>query len=755
MKLYVAELGSNRDPHIVEYPGATEHHRLESILYIPIPRRISVQELDSQLKAVQSQWLRAGQLVVLRLHPPAAGELLGDEVAIANLEHRLEGQPVAAAHLAPDRSLKLTSVVQSRGTLAYDEEHVLRAIRFAELHSWLDQPGVVLPPNDDFQYEGPNGCRYESFMRVGTAIQGMETLDAVSFWLQPYLTKRAVVVLDAWTINSVALNLSRYADQCGSPCEATADIECLGAYDESLEKLKRRLEAALDRAEPSAPALLISSVVSGAKLHRRLETLLHDVGFEEVHSVALYGRADSPGEIFCRPASVGRYWQKDDPKCPTGPTVQIAASTYLVEVAIEPNLERIREEHVQQARDFFESYGGMDFLTVHRDEPVEERHHMIHLDVERLMTASRFSERLDQELKELGSVSPDLILAPTHAPARALAEEVACRLGVELLLADESLLRHLPEEQKGQLRDAADILIVDDVVISGSRLMGYRNFLRRCGFLEGENPPRIHLLAGVARVPDILTIAGIEDMLDDRRLRRVETLLLPDWGKAECPWCWELEQLEAVGRSMPRTEKLEKRWKALHEVGQGLRDSLYVPWMSEGSDTLPVAVWKLGPNSIFRAQSEIDLFVGVASAVQSLRAAGGLRERQMFPLGYALDPRFWISGRYYDSAIVAAILRATRRHDIRTTQIEPGLLKGMSQRLKNRDDLRGEMVMAMARSHLPIHPEVSGNGGLLDDPSADPGLLELMRNAFERPAASRPGPASVRPAESETGVGSS
>lgn len=739
MRVYVVELGSHEDPYEAQYEGDTDDCKLDSVLYVPVPHRISVRELDSQLKAVNSKWRRAGQIVVLRLHPPFAEELLKDAVAIETLQRRLEGLPVLAAHLAPDRSPQLTPVVNGSDTPAYAPGQILEAIRFAELRSWLERPGVVLPANDDFHYEGPNGCIYDSFMRVGTAIQGMETLDAVSFWLQPYLQGNPVVVLDAWTINSVALNLSRYADHCDAPCEPVADIECLGAYDEDIEKLRLRLQAALKRSPEGTPALLVSSVVSLGNLHQRLESLIAEVGFEEVRALSLYGRTDSPGTVFCRrPADEGRYWRKDEPDCPTGPSVPIAPSTYLVEVAMEPWPARIRQEHAKQAAEFFDRYGGGNFLTVHRDEPAGERHHMIHVDVEGLMQLPQFGKRLDEEVEELVSIGPGVVLAPTHPAAAKLADKVARQLGAELVLADESDLPHLSGEKEKKLRDADDILIVDDVVITGARLLGYRNFLRRCDYVNEERLSRIHLLAGLARVSDNLAIQGIEEMVDDRsRFHRVETLLLPDWGEAECPWCWELRQLEAVGRTLPPTESLRERWHALRDTRRGLRESLFLPWMPEEVDSLPVSVWKLGPGSVFRAKNEMDLFVAVASSVQSLRAAGDLRERPMFPLSYVLNPSFWLSGRYYDPVIVAAILRATRRHDIRATQIEAELLKGMSHRLDHGDDLRGELLLAMARGHLPIHPSAMADDGLLADQRVDSGCAALVRSALEEPVTRR------------------
>jgi hypothetical protein len=687
VKILTVDIGGARKDHMTEYDSETEGCELDYVLYVPVPWHVSVRELDSLMKEIPSELRRAGELVVLRLHPGIAEELFEEEIAIGALRDRFEGLPIMIARLASNRAIELTPIGDA-DVPVHDPAQILDAIRFAELDSWLTQPGVVLPATEDFDYEGPNGYRYKRFMRVGTTIQGMETLDAVSFWLQPHLRGRPVVIHDAWTIKSVGLNLSRYAVHAGDPCEPVADVECLGGYDEDLERLHGRLKATLDRSSPGTPALLVSSVVSQGNLHRRLESVAAEAGFEEVRSVALYGSAECEGEVFCRPKAIGRYWKEEEKEgAPETPAITIAPTTYLMDVPLRPHLADIKKPDAKLAMKFFKRYEGGDFLSVHRDEPDHDRHHMVHIDVKALMREPAFSKRLDGKL---ASLRPDVVLAPKQPAAKALAIEVGRRLGLEPILVNEDELPELSDENQRRLRSASQILLVDDVVISGDRLLGYRNFLRRCGYVSAERSPEIHLLVGVARARDNLAIKGIEDMVDDwRRFHPVETLLLPDWDSTECPWCWELEMLEEFGHEAIRTERLDQRWEALLN-GQGLRRSLFIPWMREGMDPLPVPVWELGPGSVFPSSSQVEFFAGVASAVQTLRASGRLSNLQMYPLAQVLDPRFWISGRYYDSVIVAAILRATRRHDVRAEQIAPELRRGVSRRFQHNDDLQGE-----------------------------------------------------------------
>jgi len=737
MKVYVADLGSDDDPHLVESGvdglGAErpeESEELESVFYVPVSRRVSNEEIDSRLKEINPQWLRAAEAVVLRLHPPQARELLEDEDLAQALDRRLEGQPILIAHLGTDRSIELTPLREPPAR-SYDGDELIEALRSAELDSWLRRPGVVFPANHDFHYEGPNGCRYESFMRIGTAIQGSETLDAIAFWLQPYLEGGPIVVLDAWTIASVALSLSPYAERSGLPCQSPVDVECLVAYDEHPDKLAHRL-AAIRRALPGEelpPVLLISSVVSMGNLHRRLEETIVGAGFGEPRSLALYGDTGSTGTVFCRPEDIGRYWRHDQ-ECPLdSPVVPISPATYLLEVAIEPEPQRITASDAEPAWEFFKRYAGADVISVHHDDGL--RHHLLHIDVEELARHPEFVAQLETEVGKLAAKSFDAVLAPDVPAAAALARLVGDGLGIEPIIASENELSGITVEEKAKLREARRILLVDDVLISGARLMGYRNFLRRGEYVSPENPAELHLLVGVARVDDNTKLRGITDMVHgEKNFHAIEQLLLPNWGKPDCPWCWELRQLEELGGEVPITTGLEQRLKALADRA-GLRDSLFIPWVPEAEDPLPVSPWKLTEESVFHAHSQVEMFAAVASAVQSIRATGDLSERHSYPLTQVLDPKCWLTGRFYDSVIAASILRCTRRHDLRATKLDPLLLEGVEKRAAI-EDMRGELLMAVGRGHLPLDPDLIATGGILDGP-ADPGFAGMMRTALEQP----------------------
>jgi len=720
MRISVVDLSGRRDVHAVEYRENADHCSLDSVLYVSVPRRITTEELDSQLLSrIRPQWVRAAEAIVLRLHSPQSDLLLADEAVVEMLGSRFGSTPLLMAHLDMDRTVRLTELTPT--SVVYDQRQLLDGVRYAELHSWLRQPGVVLPANDDFLYEGPNGYRYQSFMRVGTAIQGTEMLDAVNFWLQPYLNGEPVVLLDSWTILSVGLNLDRYAVESGAPCSGAAGVECLCGYEEDSALLEARL-AALRGRTGDAPAFLVSSVVSSRQLHEKLERLVSGVGFD-LSSVALYGAPASEGLVFCRPPEIASFWHPESEECPQLDVVTIEPSTYLVNVTGKPKFARLTEERAKAAWGFFERYRGIDYLSVHRQED-NERHHLIHVDVDRLTELPSFEERLEKELHQLPEI--DVILSPRHRSAMDLASKVGSLIGAPRVFANEDELPGVSEEDKRLLDAARRILIVDDTLTTGTRLRVYRNFLHRCGFLSDSPPSEIHLLVGLARVDDLVLEKRIADMVDlPERFHAVETLLLPDWDDSECPWCWEQRQLDHLSSRLKPSDALERRRDALSSTAGGLRESLFIPWLDGGVESLPVSTWKLGSGSIFHVESQVELFAAVASALQRLRVAGELGEKYEFPFARVLERQAWLEARFYDPVITAAFLRATKRHDLRAFTIEPELAKGVRTRFeeKGSPDLRGELILAVARGHLPGPLNLSGEllaGG-------DPGFVRWLR----------------------------
>jgi len=388
---------------------------MENLLYVPVARHANLRQLDNLLHGLPSPPRRAADAVIIRTHDPEAKELLTSPDIQGRVRHRVEMKPLFLLTLS-DREFRLTPLGSEEGGDGpqLGQSTVVQCVRQAELTILARQPGALLPPAPNFHYEGPNGSHYASFLRVGTALQSIDAVDAVSFWTMPYLTANSAVVLDSPSILALGLNLPRYIADCGYGGRFHLRlVECQRSYDEPAHALVQRLSAPAERL---THVLLIMSVSSTGRLRDQLASALGTMT-EQVTIVSLFGSA--PGraathtvheEILCPldeqllrhpldTAPLLRYDPAECLRCRAGSAVvRIDPNTYLVEVAAAISQVRVRIGDAADGRRFVERYRGLGSLTVHRDQHDRQRHHMVHIDVARLLRSRGFEARLQDVL---------------------------------------------------------------------------------------------------------------------------------------------------------------------------------------------------------------------------------------------------------------------------------------------------------------------------------------------------------------------
>jgi hypothetical protein len=724
--------------------GGEQSPITDTILYVAVPRWAAPMQIDRLINLVADQFQVSADLIVLRIHPPQM-RAIRESTAGEDIGGRYPMAPIVALTWTGDYVLEHLAG-PTRDDLADTCKRLLPGLRDAELRALVRRTGVILPADESFHYEGPNGRHYENFIRVGTAIQAVDSLDGVAFWLLNELARSPIILLDTWTILSLGLNAERYLRSVEASLAHNADaeqatvvaVECQRYYNEPSEQVAQRL-ASLRRefSAPSSPppVLLLVSVSSTGSLAANLARTCRDAGFDEIMPVSLFTPKGPVADGLCSVPEIAAYWDPVEcPHCQQGSqTVRILPSTYLLDLAATVrNDVKIRLSHAEGAADFLDRYSGTGAISVHRDQiGGADRHHMVYVDVERLLDNHTFVERLKAELTDVGSV--DLVIAPEHGPGRRLAELVGRELGVWHIIADPENLPGLPEADKQRVAEAHRILVVDDVVMTGTRLRQYRNWLHRIGVALRDDF-ELHFLAGVARPDDLSALQGVIDFTHSpERFHYVELVVLPNWGRAECPWCRELEDLikvHAANIDPMVAARVRDRHAALLNTASGLTSGLFIPWFTKpGQLTDP---WLLGPASIFRATSEPELFAAVASSLQELRNAGELNEHLTLPVAKVLDQRFTFDGRFYDTVISACLLRATRRHDLRAVTVDGDLEQMMRNRLGEdaRLSLHGELLFALFRRHLPGTARSAEVQKAFEDERAEAGLRQLLGSAL-------------------------
>jgi adenine/guanine phosphoribosyltransferase-like PRPP-binding protein len=734
IRVNVVALDGDTEPLSFDLDTGKSSPVLGTILYVPVPVWVEPREIDRALNRLDGRYLVSADAVVLRVHP-SEWAAFAASTAVEDLAARLTASAILTLHWDGDFQLETRS--GSAETVLPAAQTLLPLLREAECRALIARTGVELPPDDTYHYEGPNGRHYRSFLRLGTAIQAVDSLDAIAFWLLPALRGADMLVLDTWTILSLGLNAERYwratAEAVGLPTPAhPLPVECQRRYDEPSSELSQRLRSLRSDAHGEPSVLVINSIVSTGETAGRLREACEQAGFANVDAIQLFSAPESAAEAtFCALPQIGQHYAPANcPECDDGSrTVRVLPQTYLLDLAATVHETAIRMPHAQQAIEFFNRYGGVGAVQVHRDQEGEDRHHMVYLDIEALVATPAFRERAAAELQDVLPVGVEVVICPEHRAGRALAGLVCEHLGVPLVAADPERLLELTEDERGLLDGARRVLVADDVVMTGTRLRRYRNMLHRAGFALAQDF-ELHYLAGVARPDDLSGLRGVVDFVHfPERFHYVELLVLPNWGRDECPWCVEADLLAAHGHLVAGNLTLARRAGVLRDTAAGLSHDLFMHWLRDrGLTTDP---FLLGPGSIFSAQDEAELFACLASSLQVLRNNSELNERFTLPVAKVLNRSFTFSGRFYDTAITACLLRATRRHDLRAATTDPDLEAEVRTRLRDAavSGMQGELLFALQRGHLPGQslPEVRH---VIEDEAAESGLSTVLGAAL-------------------------
>ena len=729
MRFYVVDLlASVWQNAPVETENLADAPSIGSLMWVPFPRFIDPTQLDFFIAHAPPFVLRS-DAVIVGLHPESAAKVLGVDYILDDVARRIEGSPLLVVHHNDGKPV--VEHVRGRKVEGLDSPSTLERIREQDIAEVVRRPGAELPKHSGIHYEGPNGDHYEAFLRPGFAARSIEELDRLAFWLAPMLPKKKSYLVDHSSMISLAYHIGRYSIDLGGSGEIR--VESLRAYDEDRDVLARRLKGAFGAVEPDAGAVLVSVNSSGRLVRDVLLPAMADAGFIEPTGVALAGTPNPPEHAL--PAltilndDFKRYSSEDCPSCAQNNTtlIPIRHDSYLLDLAAYVQTVAITRAVARPSTEVIERYRGLGAFCVHKTH-ADNRHHAYFVDLLPILDSKEFRQRLTEAVRPWQGIGIDLIVHPGHEAAAELASLAAKELGVAHVMAsDERRLRQLPAAEMKVLTDARRVCFVDDVVISGARLFGYRTSFdavrRECGATEYT----LYGLVGIARTASEKALMGISDVLHhsavDPRFLSVERLYLPAWDESQCRWCAELRALDGIPDEVKDRPLIRDRLRALRDP-DGLGENLFLPWtggprkrrasvVTQAEEEPKNRYWELGPNSIFGELQGADLAVSVAAVLQRMRGKrrqvdGTWRESDLdeefhTPIAKILDPELFVAARYHEPVLLASILRASKRHDIRP----PGDASALQERIdilasdEGSKDLHGELMLAALLDQLP------------------------------------------------------
>ena len=173
------------------------------------------------------------------------------------------------------------------------------AIKRHELDLMVANGRALLPSAPGVLYCAPSKRLMRSFLRVGNIQRSRAALDAIFFWLLPYLRDCVGIITDTWSISSISMNASRRLAvyRSGEETVAPCPVEMLSQYHdgsptrttEAVEIIEQLLARVSVPGAPAKVVFLVSATHTG-NLAASLETLLIQRGHaaDVVQFVALF-----------------------------------------------------------------------------------------------------------------------------------------------------------------------------------------------------------------------------------------------------------------------------------------------------------------------------------------------------------------------------------------------------------------------------------------------------------------------------------
>lgn len=627
MRFYIVDpLTPQWQMESTETPSFLDAPSVRSAMWLPYPRHQYPENLDAFIGRKCPLHVIRSDVVIIGLHPQAARYIRSSNDILDDIATRVEDRPLYLVYHSDDAYKKpVIEHVRGREIDGVNSNAALDIIREQDIAQVVRRPGTELPTHVGCHYQGPNGEHYRAFLRPGFAARSTEELDRISFWMAPLLLGKSRFLVDHSSMMLIAYHIGQYSTDLGD--KKSVIVQCLRSYDESLDLLADRLRSTFGRVQADSGAVIISVNSSGRLARDRLLPAMADVGFLDPRCIAIASTPSLPvfsvESLTMLEQAFERSSASNCEACKAGSTViPIQEDSYFLSLAAHVRFSRVTRSDAKMPAEFVNRYRGMGAFRVHATHSTG-RHHAFYIDLSPMLESDQFKSRLAQCLFRLKNKSIDLIIHPDHNSAEQLAHMVAERLGIDHIIKSDDRLQCLSTGDSYRILSAGTVCLVDDAIVTGSRMLGYRGRLNEFRRNHGLGECELYCLVGVFRPASAKAGQGLRDVFDhspnDSRLFSVEQLFLPCWDQAECPWCKEVEILENSLPDVRESLLVHERVEVLGH-SEGITDDLFIPWV--GSDARQRAqYWRLGSNSIFGEVQGADLAISVAATIQSLRSS--------------------------------------------------------------------------------------------------------------------------------------
>lgn len=515
-------------------------------------------DLDSYLSSLDAESMGSATSFVFRVTSELNSRLAANEGATARAEllrRVTSGVPLQSLTLEAD-TIKLFHISEHGLTSAPPTE--IPAVQQADLRRLVEQHQDLCyyQSNPKHHYVAPSTRHCTAFFRLGDVIRSRDALDRLAFWLRPYISASDAILVDTWSIAALVIRALQLQQR-------DIPFDCLGSHPQQDRSGAEVVVTRLIRAMKQGGQLTcIVSVTSSGRYGQIIAEMCSGLEIENVRTIAIYTLAGVPNtvEALCQLALNPTNYPPDAcPLCDKGSTaITLHPGLYYLKnfperalvlnssyfLPSQPAPQQVSSQPIKYDPFTFTSlYQTVDLFSVHRDDR-HKRHHAFHVDVGKLLDQSPFSEKFDAKLDSL-TYKPDVIITTSDDVSTRMGERASRRLGCPRVTVDS--FRHLEKltpEERSLVQGQYHFLILDDVLVSGSRLSLLNTELRE----RNEPPAGVAFLVGLGRPPSARDWKKHELALTSRvpwlaSLDAVETIFLPNWDEKHCPWCRESEFL--------------------------------------------------------------------------------------------------------------------------------------------------------------------------------------------------------------------
>ena len=727
-----------------------------NLLLVDLPESWSIERLADNLYNQSRDAALSSDLSIVRL-PVGTTTDEFDGIDWSPLRQRLPNQAIFALFIDGYKHL-LSANFNSHSDLVLDstqQEEIIDAIRQTELESLAIESRALIKTNGSHLFKLPSQLYSDLFIRVGNIQTNKRSIDAVVFWMFPWMESVSLIVTETWTISSISLNASRLLAKHTKqvPCHVEMVSQYHDGSTETLEQLDEIVNLAANQA--GRTLFLISACMSGNLRDICQQRIVERMGSDAAVSFLSIYLLDSQVDIdhLCSLSHLGFSASNFVEARQQEPIViDIDKTTYFPSFQADRTVRIKADSSMHKyGRDALEAYKGKGFVSCHRDSFDSTghrlRHHAVYLDVSKVLHESRFSERLNEIILGL-ELPPSLIIVPPNAEGEELAicaaEAINASFGKNVkCIVDCSLTRESDSLRTTLSSHGFDdsVLVIDDVSITGMRLQSYQRDFRIIGY-KG----RIHYVVGVARPESRNDWTQRKKILSYRdgfprdmqhTLSAVEMILLPDLADNKCPWCCEQELIRQsfICGSVPpqmilrRTRQLQDRNK-----NNPMVNGLFLE-VSNGSDL------DLTTNSIFIGipASQADVVAAISNKLAIMRCDSGdfgLKSTG-FPDRAVLDCDCYLGCWFNDSIIRATILRMATKAELEFSldgaekHRREKMLSILQSHNETEFNLSAELVLGSALGRLPPI-NLSSIQSLDLDIRGIPKLYRFLRSPFHR-----------------------